>query len=118
MVTTNDTRIYNHNNQSPSFLFLFPQWHNNVNHLSREMNVHLIRYEDYETNYKKTMSGLLDFLELEETVGGRENDVVFKKGNNKYHMTYYTKEEKEAISNFLRLMADPATLDLLSNYLD
>ena len=75
----------------------------------------MIRYEEYETNYDETMKKLLNFLDLEQTVGGREGEVKFEAGKN-YKAFFYPKE-RESISNFIREVSSPETLELVSSYL-
>jgi hypothetical protein len=93
------------------FFYRYVQWHNNANIVTKGIPTLIIHYEDYESSFSETTMKLLDFLNLDK-VG---LDEPFKMG--KSYKDYYSDEQIVAISKFIRHLAQPATLDLISSYL-
>lgn len=79
--------------------------------MTKDLPTLVIHYKDYENSFEETKEKIFDFLELDQ-VGINAH---FKKG--KSYRDYYTDEQIHDISTFIRKFSQPATLRLLSQYL-
>eukprot|EP00543_Licmophora_paradoxa_P011976 CAMPEP_0202460706 /NCGR_PEP_ID=MMETSP1360-20130828/45453_1 /ASSEMBLY_ACC=CAM_ASM_000848 /TAXON_ID=515479 /ORGANISM="Licmophora paradoxa, Strain CCMP2313" /LENGTH=129 /DNA_ID=CAMNT_0049082475 /DNA_START=247 /DNA_END=636 /DNA_ORIENTATION=- len=89
-------------------------WHDMAFAMTTDMQipVHIIHYEDYETNFNKTVGDLVQFLQV-ETVG--EPD-TFKKGLR--YKDYFTKEQQKKVGLAAKQLALPATWNNIKHYFD
>jgi hypothetical protein len=97
--------------------FRYVQWHNRAIQVTTEqlqIPVHYLFYEDYSTNYNETVHGLLEFLNLLPAVN---EPLPFQPGKT-YKSMYYSPEEIQAATRFVRAMATPACWNLLKRYFD
>lgn len=72
----------------------------------------LIHYEDFATNYNRSLTRLVDFLHLD--VESEENPKFLWNGGYSEH---YTVKEKEAVRAFLREHASQETYYQIQRYL-
>jgi hypothetical protein len=95
-------------------MFRHVQWHNLAMEMTKRRNipVHYIYYEDYETNFNETVDGLMQFLELEV----RNVSDPFEVG--KSYESIFADEHSEAIAKFVRTVATPDCWRHLSHYFD
>jgi hypothetical protein len=95
-------------------MFRHVQWHNLAMEMTKRRNipVHYIYYEDYETNFNETVDGLMQFLELEV----RNVSDPFEVG--KSYESIFADEHSEAIAKFVRTVATTDCWRHLSHYFD
>ena len=82
--------------------------------MAHQLETLLIHYDEYETDYDRTMDKLLDFLEIDDTIS-RDKFPEFKTG--KTYRNYFTKAQQDAASKWLRNYSDAETLSLIKGYL-
>lgn len=96
-----------------SEFFRYVHWHNNALTViaDLELPVHTIFYEDYGSDYKGTLGGIMEFLDY-PYVGHH------KKFHSSNYTDYYTEPERTAIAKLMKNLATKETYALLSRYLD
>jgi hypothetical protein len=94
--------------------FRYVQWHNNANEVIRQrrLPVLVLMYEDYTTNYNRTVDSLFDFLNLEK----KGKTLPFVAG--KKYPSYYSEEVSFAASRLVQAVATPQTWDQIKHYFE
>lgn len=100
--------------QVPCFneFFRYVQWHNLAFATTREMDVPtmLLHYQDFSTDFEGARDRVLDWLELPRVANG----VKFQDG--KVYRSYYSREEKRSIRDFLQAASSGETWSQLKEY--
>jgi hypothetical protein len=97
-----------------SELIRYTWWHNNAIELTRRRNlpVHTLFYEDYETNWDRTVDELFQFLFLSPARG--TEPVPFVTG--KHYTGYYDRHDIAMAKVLVRTLASPETWNLVQRY--
>lgn len=95
-----------------SDFYRYSQWHNHVVGLSEKLKIptHVLFYEDYATNFNKTVSDLFEFLDL-PIVNGPS---VFVPG--KTYGSFFSASERLAVRQYVKNISSPQSWDLLRRY--
>lgn len=98
-----------------SDFFRYVEWHNLAFVTTRdlELKTHVLHYEWYKTNFKATIKGVLDFLELPMHKHGEFTPFIVGK-----EYDYYTVEERQAVAKAFKMMASPDTWSQVQHYFD
>lgn len=94
-----------------SEFYKYIQWHNHAffsTDTLMQIPTMVTHYEDFAKDYDTTLEKLLHFYEL--PMDGEPKDFYF------HTYDYFTKEEKAATKNFIKLIASPATWQHLEHY--
>ena len=94
--------------------YRYVQWHNLAFSMARDMGIlsFVLHYEDYRDNFKNTLEGLLNFLEVPRIKDGPE----FELG--KQYTDYYSVMERLAVANMMKEAASRETWHNLKHYFD
>jgi len=94
--------------------FRWVQWHNNAFELIRRLNIddHVVHYMDYDTDFDKTVRGILKFVDL-DWVGDAPPFKMLA-----YDDRYYSQEERERIIEFMKFVASERTWQEMSRYVN
>jgi hypothetical protein len=94
--------------------YRYVQWHNNANEVIRERHLPdlVLWYEDYSTNFNRTVDSLFAFLNLEKKGKPRK----FVAG--KEYSSYYSEEVALAANRLVRALATPQTWDQIKHYFE
>jgi hypothetical protein len=97
-----------------SDLFRYIQWHNLAIELTEQLNIPsmIVHYEDYATSHKKTVDGLLSFMEITPV----QEPLDFILGKTYQHL--YNPEHARAMALLAKSMATPACWDEVRRYFD
>jgi hypothetical protein len=87
-------------------------WHNHAIAATDNLGlpVHYMHYEDYSTNYNKTLSGLLDFLELDQV----HAPDYFIPG--KTYIRFYERKHAQLAAKLAQAVATPECWELIKHY--
>lgn len=91
--------------------FLYTNWHNNAFKAIASWGVpsHILRYEDYHTDFNGTMGRMMGELEQEQVAH------VFGYRNRDYS-NYFSNEQRDAVQRFIKRFASHDTLNELRYY--
>jgi len=98
-----------------SEIFRYSQWHNHAMNLRDKLDLpmHVVFYEDYATNFNKTVTDLFNFLDLPVVNGPKD----FVRGRT-YQNSFFLESEQVAVREFIQNISIPQSWELLSRYFD
>lgn len=90
----------------------FTEWHNLAFAITTDMNLdsYILHYDDYETNFNKTIENLLNFLELKAVA----DPFPFRVG--KIYRDYFTPDEERIVRQVVESMSTTSTWKALQRY--
>jgi hypothetical protein len=96
-----------------SDFFRYVEWHNMAFVTTQDMAIEMmiLHYDDYSTDFNATAKRILDFLEL-EPAGNPRPFVIGKE----YSKAYYTAEERAAVKQVLELLSLRVTWANIARY--
>lgn len=92
--------------------FRYAQWHNHAFDIVSEMAIPsmILYYEDFLSNsFDETKAKMLQFIELEEEEGMNKRRKIIPIRSGKNYSSYYTKEQRDDIWRFLRIVCNDKT---------
>ena len=92
--------------------FRYIQWHNLAVATVAKMKVptYILHYENYATDFERTKDELMSFLQL-DIVGSIPEFIPGKS-----YRSYFSAEERVAVLDLMRMLANPETMDLIDRY--
>jgi len=84
----------------------------------QESNVHILYYEDYSKNFRKTSTDLLNFLGYSLPVNAAKEDVFLTFEADKTYGHLFAERKKHDIAALIEHFASPLCWNLLRRYFD